>query len=353
MHLGPIVPDILTRQLEHRLGLIWSRDYETYITDLQCRRFSRNLFQSYSTAPHRSVDIIDRTGFGGVFRYGYIGLDHVLITALVEHWRPKTHTFHMTYGEVKKEPLEAWILREFTCSETDDVLILHVRGFIFFLLGGHMLLDFSGNLVHVYYLNLLEDFEAISTYNWGSCAQLLRHIQQDLLAPLGAMWDGIVLPVEELSNPIDNYIRLYGDITRVYIGNLANHDTHTVRYQLAGVDRRMMEVDDMATGVIQGPPSSLTQITSFPKKVQTIIWRGARRLPGGGAHGGRAPAPPNIRRGGHAYPGCGERGEGSGGHGRGDLGSSDHVDPFDTLDLGMPSFSLGLMSPTQSHLPTS
>ncbi|KAI5654393.1 hypothetical protein M9H77_31580 [Catharanthus roseus] len=65
---------------------------------------------------------------------------------------------------------------------------------------------------------------------------------------------------------------------RVYISNSANCDTRTVGYQPTGVDRRMMtsilqEVDDMATGVIQGPPSSLTQITSFAKKVQTIIRR--------------------------------------------------------------------------------
>ncbi|KAI5682038.1 hypothetical protein M9H77_03266 [Catharanthus roseus] len=90
---GPIVPDLLSRQHEHRSGLIWSGDHETY--------------------------------------------------------------------KVKKEPLEAWIVRAFTSSETNDDLILRARGFIFLLVGGHMLPDFSENLVHVRYLSLLEDIDAI------------------------------------------------------------------------------------------------------------------------------------------------------------------------------------------------
>ncbi|KAI5671449.1 hypothetical protein M9H77_11813 [Catharanthus roseus] len=51
VHPGPIVPDVLSRQHEHRSDLIWSGDYETCYTDLQCRRFRWNLFQCYSTAP--------------------------------------------------------------------------------------------------------------------------------------------------------------------------------------------------------------------------------------------------------------------------------------------------------------
>ncbi|KAI5678205.1 hypothetical protein M9H77_09155 [Catharanthus roseus] len=55
VHPGPIVPDALSRQHEHRSGLIWSGDYETCFTDLQFRRFGRNLFQCYSTTPRRQL----------------------------------------------------------------------------------------------------------------------------------------------------------------------------------------------------------------------------------------------------------------------------------------------------------
>ncbi|KAI5654477.1 hypothetical protein M9H77_31664 [Catharanthus roseus] len=117
---------------------------------------------------------------------------------------------------------------------------------------------------------------------------------------------------------------MYRDITQVYIGNPANLGTHTVGYQPAGVDRWMMtfmlqEVDDMATK------------------------SGARTLPGG-AHGGRPSVPPNLGRQRNAdLRHGGKRGERSEGRGHGNLGSSDHIDPFDNPDLDMSSFSLGLM----------
>ncbi|KAI5683131.1 hypothetical protein M9H77_04359 [Catharanthus roseus] len=48
-----------------------------------------------------------------------------------------------------------------------------------------------------------------------------------------------------------------------------------------------------------------------------------------------------------------DMGVGSEGRGLGDLGSSYQVEPFDIPDLNMPSFSLGLKQPTQSHPPKS
>ncbi|KAI5656582.1 hypothetical protein M9H77_25375 [Catharanthus roseus] len=55
VHSGSIVPDVLTRQHKHRFGLIWSGDRDTCITDLQCKRFKRNLFQAYNGASPRCL----------------------------------------------------------------------------------------------------------------------------------------------------------------------------------------------------------------------------------------------------------------------------------------------------------
>ncbi|KAI5665920.1 hypothetical protein M9H77_15773 [Catharanthus roseus] len=101
--------------------------------------------------------------------------------------------------------------------------------------------------------------------------------------------DGLVLPVEDLSSPRNDYIRWYRDITQVYIGNLARCDTQTIGYQPVG----------------------------------------------GRGH-------TNPRHG-------GEGGGGSGKRGRGDQEFDVPGDPFDSPDLDALSFSLYLTPFTQSH----
>ncbi|KAI5672784.1 hypothetical protein M9H77_13148 [Catharanthus roseus] len=74
------------------------------------------------------------------------------------------------------------------------------------------------------------------------------------------------------------------------------------------------------------------------------VKRGARRQPSRGAGGERPPVPPFS---GHFEI---ERGEGSGQVERGEGSGGGHppVDPFDSLNLDMPSFSWGLTQPSQS-----
>ena len=49
--------------------------------------------------PWISAYIID-VGLEGLLRVPNIDLDHALITALVERWRPETHSFHLPHGEM-------------------------------------------------------------------------------------------------------------------------------------------------------------------------------------------------------------------------------------------------------------
>ncbi|XP_027357191.1 protein MAIN-LIKE 2-like [Abrus precatorius] len=45
------------------------------------------------------VPILEQLGFAGVAKLRHLKVDHALITALVERWRPETHTFHFPTGE--------------------------------------------------------------------------------------------------------------------------------------------------------------------------------------------------------------------------------------------------------------
>ena len=47
----------------------------------------------------RILNIVKRVGLEGLYRTPCREIDHNLITAFVERWRPETHTFHLPHGE--------------------------------------------------------------------------------------------------------------------------------------------------------------------------------------------------------------------------------------------------------------
>ncbi|XLR19105.1 hypothetical protein S83_047017, partial [Arachis hypogaea] len=49
-----------------------------------------------------------------------------------------------------------------------EALVRYARCYVMYLLGGVLLPDKANNTVHVRYLPLLENYDAISTYSWGS-----------------------------------------------------------------------------------------------------------------------------------------------------------------------------------------
>lgn len=168
--------------------------------------------------PHHSIKpLIERAGFSDVVSVGSFKIIPALVTAMVERWRPETHTFHLPVGECtitlqdvamllglpvdgkavttstqrnwtqlcvdllgKPIPEEAlvgkqikftWLEREFEIvpeGASNRQLKQHCRAYLLQLIGGVILPDKSSNRVHMKYLPLLEKIDQIKDYSWGS-----------------------------------------------------------------------------------------------------------------------------------------------------------------------------------------
>uniref|UniRef100_A0A2N9EVS4 Aminotransferase-like plant mobile domain-containing protein n=1 Tax=Fagus sylvatica TaxID=28930 RepID=A0A2N9EVS4_FAGSY len=203
---------VSTRQVAHRSDNIWKTHDSTPLT---CRRREATLARSGLNNP-RIVSYLRRVGFYGLSRLPFIKLDWHLITALVERWRPETHTFHLPSGEMTITledvsiqlglPVDGlpvtrltdlkwrelcirllgvdppspqlsgsrlslnWLAQQFPplATDADDVTVeRYARMYILQLMGGSIFADKSQDKVHLMFLTLLEDFDVAGKYSWG------------------------------------------------------------------------------------------------------------------------------------------------------------------------------------------
>ncbi|RYR51834.1 hypothetical protein Ahy_A06g026798 isoform B [Arachis hypogaea] len=152
-----------------------------------------------------------------------------LLAVLVERWRPKTHTFVLSVGEVTVtledvahifglpidgEPVSGWTdsssdfvqsqsmaiferepvlsrnsksyikfgwvrcIRDEEPLDTEESIRRYVRCQIFCMLGSTLFTDKSTAYAHAMYLPLLRNFEQIHTYSWGTAC--LAHLYRAL-----------------------------------------------------------------------------------------------------------------------------------------------------------------------------
>ncbi|XP_057969451.1 serine/threonine-protein phosphatase 7 long form homolog [Malania oleifera] len=95
MEFGPLDSSILTLGIVHPSYRAWEEDHSDVFKGRQCVRTLETMWYAHP----RSILWIQRARFHPLYQIRYIHLDHHLISALLERWKLKTHTFHFPCGE--------------------------------------------------------------------------------------------------------------------------------------------------------------------------------------------------------------------------------------------------------------
>ncbi|KAL0312775.1 UNVERIFIED_CONTAM: Serine/threonine-protein phosphatase 7 long form [Sesamum radiatum] len=219
---GPRDGTVLSQQLQHRSDDIPEGDIDVVLQAKRADGVFWNYFKDHDMHV-RVLDVLHQIGFYGVYRCGRLVYDCHLITALVERWRPETHTFYFRVGEATitledvqiiwalpidglpvtgldiERSTEEWQIycREYLGFSPDEeafkgsrlhthaimnfirtveithdtprpTVVQYTRCIAMLLLGGLMCPDSSGNMVPLLYLSKLEEINAARNYSWGS-----------------------------------------------------------------------------------------------------------------------------------------------------------------------------------------
>ncbi|XP_050920254.1 serine/threonine-protein phosphatase 7 long form homolog [Lathyrus oleraceus] len=212
------------------MSLLWMgeshRGTAANISEYQDGRF-RVYSHTYIQPSAVIIPYLELAGFANVAKIASLKVDSKLIVALLERWRPETHTFHLPIGEctitlddvsmllglrihvkaangptnvtndvymenlgiepttsdkngasVKIVWLEVVLTQKNNPNPTGAENILHAKIYILLLIATFLMPDKSHNLLHSSWLPLVGDLEKCNTYSWGSaCLETLyRHM---------------------------------------------------------------------------------------------------------------------------------------------------------------------------------
>lgn len=230
MHPRPRDCSMLCLQANHRSSVVWDAGGGD---NLRSRRRNPNSVRLPQLHP-RMVRLLTDLRFDGVSRLTGIQIDWSLITALIERWRPETHTFHLPIGECTislqdvsvllglridgpavigvtavddgwanliehifgvnpVSPISSesglvggrlkfsWLNSVF-CSLADDASDMELRqytqSYLLQLIGGILFTDHSGGQVHCMYIPLIQNLDHCGTLSWGSA--VLAYLYREL-----------------------------------------------------------------------------------------------------------------------------------------------------------------------------
>ncbi|XP_016690749.1 serine/threonine-protein phosphatase 7 long form homolog [Gossypium hirsutum] len=192
-------------------------------------RVLRGRVSALKIAPDaRFMPYLELAGFGSVAMIRSSDLRFDLLSALVERWRPETHTFHFSCGEctvtledvavqlglpIDRSPVTGvssftdlaavcyqllgespedgdkyfsgikftWLKGKIcglSATVSEGELMCVARAYIMHMIGAVLMPDVNGDSVHLSYLPLLADFSIARLYSWGSAvlATLYREL---------------------------------------------------------------------------------------------------------------------------------------------------------------------------------
>ncbi|KAE8661680.1 hypothetical protein F3Y22_tig00113725pilonHSYRG01810 [Hibiscus syriacus] len=145
--------------------------------------------------PSRVLSYLVEAGFGYIGRYqGHCKIEPDLISALVERWRPETHTFHLPCGECTitledvsmhlRLPVDGDVISgitsdanfwELSVDASEDEVKMYAWACILQLIGGLLMPDKLRNLVQCMWLRHLSDFLLAGSFSWGSAVLALLY----------------------------------------------------------------------------------------------------------------------------------------------------------------------------------
>lgn len=228
MQPGPVDGTLLSLQATHRSEELW-RGRIPLGSTMKPQRVDDVWTILRTHPPHeRIVEHLSRAGLHPLVRVGRVQFDRALLTAIIERWRPETHTFHLPFGEVTitlqdlqilfglhingravyvQDPSQrslVWrtLLHELTgflpteedMSGTSRVKVVAIsyylrnqletdpiaddtpaerveriaRLYMVLIFGGILFPNTSGNLLSLRFLPFLDPIEDVGTYSWGS-----------------------------------------------------------------------------------------------------------------------------------------------------------------------------------------
>ncbi|XP_058185878.1 uncharacterized protein LOC131303103 [Rhododendron vialii] len=219
---GPRDGSILRLQHQYHSREVWEADSTRPVDSKKVRvRSAKKGIRALPWPSPPVLELIRRARLKGFCSLPFVSVDWGLITALLEQWRPETHTFHLRPGEstimlqnvevllgipvegkavtkntnlkprdlckhlLGEQPIEesdingmnvkaSWLSDRFTGQVEEgadpEVVARQGREYLLLLMGETIFANHSGGYVHLANLERLENFDEAGTYSWGSGA---------------------------------------------------------------------------------------------------------------------------------------------------------------------------------------